>query len=196
MKITPSLFHAHIKCPTKCWLRFTGEPATGNAYAEWAQSQNESYRDAAIEHLRSEVPQDECAVAPAQEDIKTAKWRLGFDVFVATSQNLETRLHAVERVRSEGRGKSARFTPIRFVFTNKLGKDERLLLAFDAFVLSEILGREVGVGKIIHGDNRATIKVKISILAGEARRRLDKIATLLSDATPPDLILNRHCARM
>jgi hypothetical protein len=25
------------------------------------------------------------------------------------------------------------------VFTNKLGKDEKLLLAFDAFVLSEIL---------------------------------------------------------
>jgi hypothetical protein len=28
----------YIKCPTKSWLRFTGEPATGNAYAEWVQS--------------------------------------------------------------------------------------------------------------------------------------------------------------
>ena len=80
MKITSSLFHAYIKCPTKCWLRFTGEPATGNAYAEWVQSQNESYHAAAIERLRSEVPQDECAVAPAQESLKTSKWRLGFDV--------------------------------------------------------------------------------------------------------------------
>jgi predicted RecB family nuclease len=179
--------------PTKCWLRFTGEPATGNAYAEWAQSQNESYHAAAIERLRSEVPQDECAVAPAQESLKTSKWRLGFDV-VATSQNLETRLHAVERVPSEGRGKSARFIPIRFVFTNKLGKDEKLLLAFDAFVLSEILGREVSLGKIIHGDNHATLKVKTSVLAGEVRKRLEKIAALLSSPTPPDLVLNRHCA--
>lgn len=104
MKITPSLFHAHIKCPTKCWLKFTGEPATGNAYAEWVQSQNESYRAATIERLRSEVPQIECAVALAQENLKTSKWRLGFDI-VATSQNLETRLHAVERVPPEGRGK-------------------------------------------------------------------------------------------
>jgi hypothetical protein len=104
MKITTSLFRAHIKCPTKCWLKFTGEPATGNAYAEWVQSQNESYRAATIERLRSEVPQIECAVALAQENLKTSKWRLGFDI-VATSQNLETRLHAVERVPPEGRGK-------------------------------------------------------------------------------------------
>jgi len=46
------------------------------------------------------------------------------------------------------------FIPIRFIFTNKLGKDDKLLLAFDAFVLSEMLGREVRFGKIIHGDDR------------------------------------------
>jgi predicted RecB family nuclease len=192
MKITSSLFHAHVKCPTKCWLRFTGDPATGNAYAEWAQGQNESYRDAAIKRLRSEGPQDECAVAPAQEDLQTSKWRLGFDV-VATFQNLETRVHAVERVPSEGRGKPAQFIPTRFVFTNKLGKDEKLLLAFDAFVLSEILGRGIGLGKIIHGDDHSTLKVKTSSLAGEVRKRLDKVATLLSSPAPPDLVLNRHC---
>ena len=146
MKITTSLFHAHVKCPTKCWLRFTGESATGNAYAEWVQSQTESYYAAVMQRLRSEVAQDECAIAPSQESLKTAEWRLGLDVD-ATSQNLETRLHAVERVPSEGRGKPAQFIPTRFVFTNKLGKDEKLLLAFDTFVLSEILGRGIGLGK-------------------------------------------------
>jgi len=108
MKITSSLFHAYIKCPTKCWLRFTGEPATTNAYAEWVQRQNESHRDAAIERLRSEVPQADCALAPTQENLKTSKWRLGLDVF-AVSQNLETRLHAIERVPPAGRGKTTRF---------------------------------------------------------------------------------------
>ena len=118
---------------------------------------------------------------------------MGFDVD-ATAQNLETRLYAVERVPPDGRGKAAQFIPVRFVFTNKLGKDEKLLLAFAAFVLSEILGRGVGQGKIIHGDNHDTLKVKTSSQAGEVRKRLDKISTLLSNPTPPDLILNRHCA--
>ena len=63
----------------------------------------------------------------------------------------ETRLHAVERVPSEGRGKATQFIPIRFIGRNKLTKNDRLLLAFDAFVLSALLGRDIAVGKIIHG---------------------------------------------
>jgi len=62
-------------------------------------------------------------------------------VFVA-----ETHLHAVERVPSEGRGKAAQFIPIRFIFRNKLTRDDKLLLAFDAFVLSAALGREITSG--------------------------------------------------
>ena len=95
---------------------------------------------------------------------------------------------------SEGRGKPAQFVPIRFIFRNKLTKDDKLLLAFDAFVLSEVLGRAVSLGKIIHGDDHATLKVKTSALAGEVRKRIEKIAALLSSPTPPDLVLNRHCA--
>ncbi len=109
-------------------------------------------------------------------------------------QNLESSLHAVERVPSEGRGQPGQFTPIRFVFTNKLTRDDKLLLAFDALVLSEVLGRKVGQGKIIHGDGQATLKVKISALTGEVRKLTGKIATMLSSNSPPDLILNRHCA--
>jgi len=38
------------------------------------------------------------------------------------------------------------------VFRNKLNRDDKLLLAFDARVLSEVLRREVGLGKIVHGE--------------------------------------------
>ena len=53
---------------------------------------------------------------------------------------------------------------------------------------------QVSLGKIIHGDDHATLKVKTSALAGEVRKRLEKIAALLSSPAPPDLVLNRHCA--
>jgi predicted RecB family nuclease len=106
---------------------------------------------------------------------------------------LESLLHAVERL-PFGRGRSAQIIPIRFVFFNKLSEDDRLLLAFDAWVLSAALGREIAVGKIIHGDDHAALKVKTAALAGDVRRRLQKIAALFSGASPPDLVLNRHCA--
>ena len=77
---------------------------------------------------------------------------------------MESRLHAIERVPSEGRGKAAQFIPIRFIYRNKLTKDDKLLATFDALVLSEMLGRKVGVAKIIHGDDHATLKVKTAPL--------------------------------
>jgi hypothetical protein len=75
---------------------------------------------------------------------------------------IETCLHAVERIPSAGRGQPAQFVPVRFICRNKFTKDDKLLLAFDAFVLSEMLGRAVSLGKIIHGDDHATLKLKTS----------------------------------
>jgi len=98
------------------------------------------------------------------------------------SYPLESELHAVERVPSEGRGRPAQFIPIRFIFTNKLAKDDKLWLAFDAFALSAALGREIGRGKIIHGDDHATLKVKTLALVGEVRKRIESIAKLLSNS--------------
>ena len=196
MKITPAVFEAYLNCPTKCWLRATGEAATGNTYAEWVQAQNASYREIGTARLLAASPQDEVARSPDMENIKAATWRLASSLAVLAEMDscaVESELHAVERVPSGGRGNAAQFIPIRFVFTNKLGKDDKLLLTFDAVALSKALKREVSLGKIIHGDNYATLKVKTSALVDEARKRLEKITALLASPTPPDLVLNRHC---
>jgi len=54
------------------------------------------------------------------------------------------------------------FRPIRFIFTSKLKKIDKLILAFDALALSEMLGREVSHGKNIYGSDYATIKIVCS----------------------------------
>ncbi|MBA4149202.1 MAG: IS66 family transposase [Verrucomicrobia bacterium] len=193
MKITPILFEAFLKCPTKCWLKYSGEPASGNSYSEWLQAENESYSANAITRLLDKVPKDDSVVAPSPENLKSAAWSTAVN-FKLQTQNLETQISAVERVPPAGRGKAAQFVPIRFIVRNKLMRDDKFLMAFDAFALSESLGREVSLGKIIHGDNHARLKVKTSALASELQKRVEKITTLLSSPTPPDLVLNRHCA--
>ena len=80
------------------------------------------------------------------------------------------------------------------VVSNKLTRDDRLLVAFDAFLLSEIVGRNVPFSKIIYGDHHAMLKVNTLALAGKVQKLTVKTATLLSKPSPPDLILNRHCA--
>ncbi len=70
MRITPDLFEAFLKCRTKCWLRASGEQASGNTYAEWVQTQGESYRVAQAKRLLSEMPKNERVACLSAEEIK------------------------------------------------------------------------------------------------------------------------------
>jgi len=105
----------------------------------------------------------------------------------------ESRVHAVERAASAGKGKAAQFTPIRIIPRNKLTRDDRLLVAFDALGLTELLGRDVKLGKIIHGDNYAISKIKIAGLLGKVRKLAVKMIEVVKANSSPDLVLNRHC---
>jgi len=193
MKITRQFFAAYLKCPTKCWLLCNGEKPTGNTYAEWLATQNETYRKQGAKRLMADVSKDECATAPVVEHLKTARCRLAIDVPVQTA-DMETRIHAVERISRVGRIRATEFVPIRFAWPNKLGRHEKLLLAFDALVLSEKVGRAIPVGRIIHGDDQAVFKVKLPALENEVKKVAKKITALQSNPSAPELILNRHCA--
>jgi predicted RecB family nuclease len=192
-RITSQLLEAYLKCPTKCWLKSVGEETGADTFAQYAQAQNESYRAAETRQLLSRTPQSECMISPSPESIKTDNWRLATGL-LARTPHLESHLHAVECSPPERRGKPASMVVIRFISTNKLNSDARLMLAFDALALSEMLGKEVSSGKIIHGDKRATLKVRTSAITLEVRKHVANIAELLSSSSPPDLVLIPHCA--
>jgi len=195
MIISSQLFEAYLECSTKCWLRSRAEPATENSYAEWARPQNESYLEYGVKRLFATVPEsDRIITPPTPKNPKDVTWRLAIDVRWRT-RDLESCLQAVERMPSAGHGRPAQFIPYRFEFANKLAKEHKLLLAFDAHLLSEVLGREVNLGKIVHGDSHTTLNVKIPAFASEVRKRIKEITALLAGNSPPDLVLNRHCGR-
>ena len=77
--------------------------------------------------------------SPSLDDLKQAKWTLAVDVLVGT-EALETRIHAVERVLPVAQDKAAQLVPFRFAPNNKLEREDKLLLSFDALALSEMLG--------------------------------------------------------
>ncbi|HTS05270.1 MAG TPA: TM0106 family RecB-like putative nuclease [Candidatus Eisenbacteria bacterium] len=194
MKITPELFEAYLKCPTKCFLLAHGETAPGNTYTDWVRTQIADYRSEASQRLTAGATPGECVIGPrAGEKLKFAKWTLAIDLTVGTDR-LESTIHAVERAASQNRRELTQFVPIRFTYTDKLTADDRLLIAFDALVLSESLGREVGLGKIVHGDEALKLEVKTGTLASQIKKLTQETDVLLSSSLPPDLVLNRHCA--
>jgi predicted RecB family nuclease len=193
MNITSPVFQAYLECPTKCFLRAHGEVGAGNEYANWVRTETESYRHRESDRLVIGIHPGECIRGLTNAtDLKTAKCRLALDVLAQTG-NQESEIHAVETVPSEGRGKATQFIPIRFVFRNKLTTNDKLLLAYDASVLSGMLGRSVPLGKIIHGDDHSILKVKTATLHNRVGKLIEKIGALLSTDKAPDLVLNRHC---
>jgi predicted RecB family nuclease len=162
-------------------------------YSDWVRKRNETYHTDGLERLLNGVSIKELEVAKAeQQNVKTAKWKYAAN-FAAKTENLNSDIHILERISSEERGKPAQFIPTRFIFKNKLSKDDKLLLSNNALVLSEMLRREVNYGKIIHGDSFTTTKVRTSTLTGTVRKLIAKIDILLASGSPPDIILSRHC---
>jgi predicted RecB family nuclease len=193
MTVTSRLFEAYLKCPTKCFLWSRGETGTSNAYAGWVQAQSASYRGEGISRIKHGIEGNECVTGPLNgKDLKSARWRLAVDS-KASAENLESAIDALERPPGDTPGTPAQFIPVRFIFTNKLNRYDKLLLAFDALVLSEALGRQVDFGKIIHGDDFVALRVKTSALEIEIRETAAKIATLIAGQVQPDPVLNRHC---
>ena len=194
MIISAPIFEAYLKCPSKCWFLFLGKKGDANIYSDFIRNQNSAYRAAGIERLMIKIQPNECVVNPSvQFNIKTVTWLLAVD-FAAINETFESRLHAVERIPPDSQGKQVQFIPVRFIFANKLTKSNKLILAFDALVLSEMLRREVSHGKIIHSVSYSAVKVKTSVLTDEVWKLIGKIDKLFANESPPDLVLNRHCA--
>ena len=123
MIVSSQLFEAYLECSTKCWLRSRAEPTAGNVYAEWARAQNETYYEDGLKRLFAMHPESDRAIAPPiSENLKDATWCMAIDVRLRTN-DLESRLQAVERIPSKGRGRTDQFVPYRFEFANKLTKD-------------------------------------------------------------------------
>jgi predicted RecB family nuclease len=195
MITSPQLLESYLQCPTKCWLSSRAEPPAGNSYADWVNVRKKSYLEDGLKRLLTKFPESECATAPAiTKNLKDFTWRLAIDVRWKTEE-VESYLQAVERMPAEGRGRPAIFIPYRFEPSNKITKQHKLLLAFDALMLSDRLGREIKLGKIVHGDSYVTLNVNTLALAEEARKRIKDNATLLGGNGPPNLVLNRHCGQ-
>src|SRR5215469_14061501 len=159
MKITSRLFEAYLKCPTKSWLLSQEEASTGNAYADWVESQSDAYRSAASKVFLGGIAANGPMDGPSRiGNLKAIRWRFAETVTAQVTLqsdwpgiklpcDLETRLQLVERVPSDGGGAAPYFMPIRFVLRSKLNTFDRLLIAFDAIVLSRLTGLKINRGR-------------------------------------------------
>lgn len=194
MSITQEIFEAFLKCPTKSHLYSEGVIGIQSESVEWQRRVQEEFKEAVWGRLRSTVGTNELYIGtPSVEQLKQRRYRLIFD-YVVKGAEVCARLHGLEQASPRIGVADHSYIPIRFVPREKLATSDKLLLAFDAFALSQMLGKAPHTGKIIYGRHYSTVKVPLAGLFDRVRSVLDKIATQQVRSTTPPLVLNRHCA--
>src|SRR5262245_44819531 len=142
--LTSRLFDAFLACPTKCFLRSIGQSAAENTFTTWKEARNESYRREGFRGLPADLSRPLDPIDFDRMALKNARWQLAFDQ-VVRAKNLEASIHVVQRIPVNEISKSAKIIPIRFVPTNKLSQADRLMAAFEAYVLQKATNVQVGL---------------------------------------------------
>lgn len=195
MSITHDVFQAFLKCETKAHLKFSGSAATECELKDWQNRVDEEYRQQYFIACRTHSNKSSYRIEESfPQDFEDPNTRVIFDCLVQADE-MFSHIHAIERMPSSGNETPYPYLPIRCVSAEKITTHERLLLAFDALVLSKYFGKLPTFGKIIHGNKLKVSKVTFSAsLMESVQTVLAKIAVWQSSNETPELVLNQHCS--
>jgi predicted RecB family nuclease len=182
-----------LKCKTKSHLYLQRAVGVQSEFSEWQRNLRQKFKETGWERLRSTVREDQWCVGTPLQSLADRRYHFIIDYTVALPE-VHSRLHALELIRSASKTRDHLYIPLRFVPSEKLSIDDRLLLAFDAFTLSQTCGKTPHVGRIIHGSQYATVTVPLAGLLDKVRLVLGNMAAQQASTTAPPLVLNKHCA--
>ena len=193
MLISKELFKAFLHCETKSFLKSTGVGEVETEIVIWQRHALDDYQRKCCAKLLSGLSEEECLQdAPKSLDLKHARYHL-ITHYPAQAEGIESYIDALERLAPAARTKHNPYIPILFVPNEKITPHDKLLLAFNGLALSLASGKMPLFGKIIHGREQKTVKVQLAGLIGTAQSIVEKIRTQQANATPPPLVLNKHC---
>jgi len=192
MVITDELFAAFIRCKTKSYLTATAIRVDQTEALDVQRHVLHNYKENCQRYLATKVFKGHFAGNISPEILSSKQYSLIFDCALGT-EKIQSRFHALE-LSSAVIAKPQRYIPVRFVPAQKIEKYEKLQLAFDALVISMVLGHIPPFGRIIHGVEYKASKIDLSELITSARTIVQNISAQLSSETAPELILNDHCS--
>jgi hypothetical protein len=162
MLITTEIFRAFLNCETKSYLKSSGNVGPQRELIEWERSRLDDFKQKCLVKLRANFEENEClAGISSLQALENSKYSLIIDC-VLQAQGLQSQIHALERLIPSVNRKHNTLIPIRCLPNKKITKYDKLLVAFDALVLFTAFGEMPLFGKIIHGSEQKTVKIKLA----------------------------------
>ena len=188
--ITDVAFEAFLNCPMKAWNYASDLESPPSEYSLWQRQKFESYTEACFAKLQTKTVEKVCLSDLTLDSMANHNFHLLLNTKIQTKE-IHTRIHCIERVSSADNAIS--FIPMRFVVREKLIKQDKIMLGFDAIALSKLTNQLPSFGKIMHGCNMKVVKVNLLKIIPIVQEILEKIKVQQIADTPPPLVLNKHC---
>jgi predicted RecB family nuclease len=198
MTITNRLFAASIRCGLKFHYLATDHQGTPSEYGLVLEDLDRRYRENVLVRFQHELDPSEVVSNPASILEAVAKApKLTVDASLVNGR-FSIDSVVLKKISNDDRSGQSDYVPLLFLHCEKINRHDKLLLAFQALVLSEVLGDLPAFGTIIHGHDAKPSRVNFRTPAGvtavinEARRLMSETAKQTEDKPPP-LTLNNHC---
>jgi predicted RecB family nuclease len=186
--LTDDILDACLKCRYKAHLQLGGNEGEASEYLLLQTRLAGEYRVAARQEIaRNCDPASVIVSPPSLTDALRCRPDLILDVQAADADE-SCRIDALERL------PGGAYTPALFVPHQRVGAYDRMRLAFGASVLARVQGVPPSTGRIVHGPHFRSTRVNLATLYGSVRGALGQIRAICLAATPPPMVLNRHCA--
>jgi predicted RecB family nuclease len=191
--ITDKTFRSFLNCRRKAFLQAAGSPGEQPDIERVQLDLDTLYRRRALEVLVGGCQPPDVVHDPPSWAAVCGTPRVIVNVTVG-DHDLQAQLHAAEQIESQGRRGAATYIPVFFVRTDQLTRSDKLFFAFQALALASVQEAIPPVAKVIHGDGRRILKVKVEPLLDEVRRLLAEIRAVQSAPDAPRVTLNSHCS--
>lgn len=188
MRITSEAFEALMQCPTKAYSIYHSVPGEFREITQLLKGHEEAHYSNAVANLRATVPADHLYIGtPSLEAIRRRLYSVIVDCTFMTS-DLETQNF---NMKMNARGDDI---PFRFCLNEKISSADKLSVAFDAFVFSQVTGSNPDFGELIVGQYFRKMRIALTPLYPKVRSTVEAASALMESRAPPRPVLNKHCA--
>jgi len=194
LPLSDDIFAAFLKCRYKAYLKLRGAAGETSEFEQLQARLTAEYRVA----VRKDLLRMRGQAAVMQDPLSlTDAVRSGVSLILnATAKDANETCHLDGLERTGGNRTAAAggtYTPMLFTPHERVSAEDRLRLAFGASVLARVQGVQPDSGQIVHGQQFKPSRVSLPTLVGTVRDTVGHIQAMQNAATPPPLLLNRHC---
>jgi predicted RecB family nuclease len=191
--VTNDIFVSFLHCNRKAFLRSTGIPGQPTDIETVMLDLGQTFHRRALQAFLSPYSGQDILYDPPRLP-KVLKSPIQVIVnATASADGLSSLIQAAERMKRIDQCSASIFVPVLFILNETISYADKMLLAFNALVLSSVQGVLPPIGKIVHGSTYKVLRCKIEPLIGEVQKLVAQIQAALAEGAEPKVRLNRHC---